>query len=360
MQTSTHNAIVYLYILCYNLYIMSEFGQQSMQAPRMGDILRNPDEMLRRSQQAAFVTRYGSDIPRAQRSDYGNYPCWIEATTEAAGLQEVETYLHTAAEIIGENDGNPRLVETARRLQYGLHVVMSAEISWGIRNMAENWISRVQSSSDGELAVFAPANGSEGFIFWQVHQEIARTRPDIAQALRPFNSNSLTDPNVASKYAQKDIIIPDDWTMTGDQMGEQVEELVGYGLSRDKMELHYICAAENHLGGIQGVPVRSTWTYPALSTDRDQWVSLVGSTMSADYGFNRELSKIAGEIDTISRSAGDDSLRIPLPGFYTVARIYKAGREENVEPSPVQDPAKFAPFNDAVASYQQMFPIKKY
>src|SRR6185503_17015190 len=95
-------------------------------APLVADILCDPQEMQFRSTQPLYIKRRSVQLPSYERDETVKPPTvWIEATSEADGLRELDAYLGAAATFLAEVDteASPKNIETVEGLRKGLRLI---------------------------------------------------------------------------------------------------------------------------------------------------------------------------------------------------------------------------------------------
>jgi hypothetical protein len=319
---------------------MSELYSPTL-APLVSDIINDPAELADHASHPVYVLRESTDLPAGKQQ-------WLEATTEADALRDLNAHLDDTIQTLRGRDWleAPFHLHFAQALQERLRFMGAKARATGERAIAGRWLELLQSSPDGELHVSVPAFESGGLIYQGVLGQLGLTNPDTIDAIHPFDPAHEADARTWDRRRRNGVVMVDDWIMTGLQVEKQISNFVRQGLSTDNIEAHYLCASEPFITeGIIGVRALSRYTYKGLRhQDGLGRASVFGSHAVPDNGFQNELRRINDYMQSIGVNAG-------LPLFYEVAKAYKWPDFQDLPRR--GDPEQYAALDATVAACQQ-------
>lgn len=258
----------------------------AVEAPRVVDLVANPQEMAAREQDIVYAQVKGWNS-QTMLPTYSNV-----AVTEAEALRNLDTYLSEYAE--ASHAGKPAQT-CAHALLHGLRFLGASERRRASMAIAHNWTERLRRSKNQNQRLFIGLTPEESSI--QVYQEVREQMKTIASdidldgRLVPISAMRLAYASKATKrrIISEGLILVDDWAITASQMSGTAKAVTTHTklwrlLTGNKVEVHLLSATEKHIRkGIGGLACRAFFRHSY--NDSDESASITGSHSDTDYGF---------------------------------------------------------------------------
>lgn len=258
-------------------------------APTIAEILTNPEKMAEHAQIPAYIKPYGMAHGRAQGRT-------IVETTESVLLTDFYTKIAgIAAELSADplNPSDQRRAEDTQALADGVRFVGHQMMTQASDIHATHWINAVRSKeSTGTLFVGVHPGKSSVYAYDMAMQAVRARDADAAAAIHPIDSSrARTFKNADRKRLQhiaaSKLFFVDDWSLSGSQLGAQINELTTGALPPESLEIYLACAPEKHLqSGIQGIQVHAPYYHTYRHSQGTYDPSLAGPHGYPDFGFS--------------------------------------------------------------------------